>query len=162
MAEPLRKLPLEEETELIESKGISGPELTDTTPSPGVLAVETASTENVTRRAAESVGAGVGTAVREVRNSVRAGLDVVSERSQEASARLAEVADETRDRVQDLALEAGRVAQDMREAAIYRAQKLRRETRTFANERPLETVLLFSGVAFVLGVALRIWRSNHD
>jgi ElaB/YqjD/DUF883 family membrane-anchored ribosome-binding protein len=118
--------------------------------------------DNFARRAAESVGTSVGKTVNTVNNSVKTGLDVVSERTKEAGEKLAEIAEETRVRAQNLALEAGRRAQDMREAAIFRARKARSEARRIANERPIETILAVAGAAFVVGVALRIWRSNRD
>jgi ElaB/YqjD/DUF883 family membrane-anchored ribosome-binding protein len=40
------------------------------------------------------------------------------------------------------------------------AASLGRSTRRFADERPLQFVGVVAGVAFIIGVALRIWRSN--
>ena len=41
------------------------------------------------------------------------------------------------------------------------ASSLARSVRRFADERPLHFVGVVAGVAFVAGVALRIWRSKQ-
>jgi len=41
------------------------------------------------------------------------------------------------------------------------ANSLTRTVRRFADERPLDFVKVVAGVAFVTGVALRIWRSKR-
>jgi hypothetical protein len=43
-----------------------------------------------------------------------------------------------------------------------RASALKRRFKTIRNERPLQLVAVTAGTAFVLGIALRIWRSNHN
>jgi ElaB/YqjD/DUF883 family membrane-anchored ribosome-binding protein len=162
MADPLRKLPSEEE-ETIELEIIPGAERPGTPPD--FIEVHATRIERETHpfavRTAENLGAAVGGAVGNVSRSVRTGLDAATTGSKQAGDKLAELADQARVRAQDLSLEAGRLAQDMREAAIYRSQRLRREAREFMHQKPLEAILAIAGAAFVFGFALRIWRSNR-
>ena len=164
MAEPLRKSPLEENVEekkTVELEIVPGSSLPGTTPAfdeaqarrmsadPAHLLPEETATKPESKM--EMIG-----------NSVKSGLETVTEKSKEVGEKLSEVAAETRDRAKDLALEAGRRAQDLREAAIYRAQQARREARRFTNERPMHAILAIGGAAFVVGLVLRIWRSNRE
>jgi ElaB/YqjD/DUF883 family membrane-anchored ribosome-binding protein len=162
MAESLRKPPLEIEEETIELEIVPGAALPGIPTSDDYRGLGQNADNNLTRRTAESVGNRVGKAVNAINSSVRSGLDVVSEGSRQAGEKFAEAAEETRVHAQKLALEAGRRAQDLRDAAIYRARKARSEARRFANERPIEIILGIAGAAFVVGVVLRIWRSNRD
>jgi len=43
-----------------------------------------------------------------------------------------------------------------------RASALKRRFETIRNEKPLRLVAVAAGTAFALGIALRIWRSNHN
>jgi ElaB/YqjD/DUF883 family membrane-anchored ribosome-binding protein len=164
MAEPLRKLPMEEDEETRVLEITTGSALPGTPPAfddeQGRRMLS--ETSNALGRTGETRETGVSNAVSNISSSVKSGLEVVSERSKEAGAKLAEVAEETRDRAQELALEAGRRAQDLREAAIRQAKRIRRETRRYADQRPLQAILVVAGMGFVTGLALRIWRSNRD
>jgi hypothetical protein len=43
-----------------------------------------------------------------------------------------------------------------------RPSAIKRRFETIRNEKPLQLVAVTAGTAFVLGIALRIWRSNHN
>ena len=43
-----------------------------------------------------------------------------------------------------------------------RASALKRRFDTIRNEKPLQLIAVVAGTAFALGIALRIWRSNHN
>ncbi len=53
-------------------------------------------------------------------------------------------------------------ASEMRQTAGFRIRQARDRFNYLARECPLETVLAIGGTAFVLGFALRVWRSNRD
>jgi ElaB/YqjD/DUF883 family membrane-anchored ribosome-binding protein len=44
--------------------------------------------------------------------------------------------------------------------ANMRVDQARREVRRIADERPVETILAAAGIAFGIGMALRVWRSK--
>jgi hypothetical protein len=50
---------------------------------------------------------------------------------------------------------------DVRQKLARTASSVVDAVRTFANERPLHLIGIAAGVAFVAGVALRIWRSKR-
>ncbi len=164
MAEPLRNLPLEEN---VEEKRTAELEIVPGSPLPGTTsAFDEARARQISADPSHLLPEeGVeksGSKMEVISNSVKSGLGTVAERSREVGEKFSEVAEETRDRAKDLALEAGRRAQDLREATIYRAQQARREARRFANERPVHAVLAIGGAAFLIGLLLRIWRSNRE
>lgn len=164
MAEPLRNLPLEEsieEKKTVELEIVPGSPLPGTTPAFDEARARQMSADPAHLLPQEGVEDS-GSKMETLSNSVRSGLETVTEKSKEVGEKLSEVAGETRDRAKDLALEAGRRAQDLREAAIYRAQQARRQARRFANERPMHAVLAIGGAAFLVGLLLRIWRSNRE
>jgi ElaB/YqjD/DUF883 family membrane-anchored ribosome-binding protein len=167
MAEPLRNFPLEEKSEekvTVELEVVPGSALPGTTPAFDEAQARRMIAETATEGSdvSESTAQSAGGTMENISNAVKTGLEAVSERSKEVGEKIAEAADETRDRIQELALEAGRRAQDLRETAIYRARQVRREARQFANERPIQAVLAIGGAAFLIGLILRIWRSNRD
>jgi hypothetical protein len=43
-----------------------------------------------------------------------------------------------------------------------RASAIKRRFQTMRKEKPLQLVAMAAGTAFALGIALRIWRSNHN
>lgn len=164
MAEPLRNLPLEENVEekrTVELEIVPGSPLPGTTPAFDEARARQMSADPSHLLPEEGVERS-GSKMEVISNSVKSGLGTVAERSKEVGEKLSEVAEETRDRAKDLALEAGRMAQDLREATIYRAQQARREARRFANERPIHAILAVGGAAFLVGLLLRIWRSNRE
>jgi ElaB/YqjD/DUF883 family membrane-anchored ribosome-binding protein len=96
--------------------------------------------------AAEQIGSTVGRAVRNVRH-------------------LPEQLGELKDRFTVIRGRgkrvAGKKAQEAKEAAVERVQRTRRRIDTLVNEYPVEVILAAAGAAFLLGVTLRIWRSNR-
>ena len=162
MAYPLRKIPLEIEVTEIEVTPLP-PALPGTPPATDEAKARSLErgSDDLSNRA-RSVGATLGSTVSKISDSARSGLNTVADRSKEARAKAADVAARTRDRAEDLVLEAGRRAQDVREEAFVRVQKLRRQSREFAQERPLESIVVIAGAAFVFGLAMRIWRNTRD
>ena len=162
MADPLRKLPMEEEINEIEVTPLP-PALPGTPPAMDDVIVrpKERSSEDLTNRA-RSIGATAGRTVSKISDSVKSGLSTAADRSKEVGAKAADAANRTRDRAEDLVLEAGRRAQDAREEALQRIRQLRREGREFAEQRPLESILAIAGAAFVFGLAMRIWRNTRD
>ena len=77
--------------------------------------------------------------------------DRASDLSQRAGQRLGELKNTTGERVSDFA-----------DSARDRLYSARRRANYMTNEYPVQTILGFAGVAFVVGIALRIWRSNGD
>jgi ElaB/YqjD/DUF883 family membrane-anchored ribosome-binding protein len=164
MAEPLRKSPLEENVEekkTVELEIVPGSSLPGTTPAFDEAQARQMSADP-SHLLPEETAEKQESKMEVISNSVKSGLETVTEKSKEVGEKLTEVAGETRDRAKDFALEAGRRAQDLREIAIYRARQARREARRFANERPIEAILAIGGAAFVVGLLLRIWRSNRE
>ncbi len=113
-------------------------------------------------QAAEQIGSSLGRAVTKVRqmpqraeqvaqeltNEVRDRLEVIRrEQAPSVTARLREKAEQTADELK------GRARENVQVARI-RAQRL-------AREKPLQIIVVAFGAAFIVGVALRIWRSNR-
>jgi len=80
-----------------------------------------------------------------------------------------QIRSEVRDRVQvildhaqpqRLQEEAGRIANELRSRAKENAHIVRNRAERLVRERPLEMVAAAFVAAFILGVSLRIWRSN--
>ena len=142
-------------------------------------------------RSAEAVGRGVGNAVAGVKrlprqfDRLRSRIHLVSpDTSAEASVRTSEVIGEWRDAVESGASElsaaatryrsvfADRGSQRMRDLK-WRAERrlfaLRRDlrhrmdkVRRMASEEPMRFIVGCAGAGFAIGVALRVWRSNHE
>lgn len=162
MADPLRKLPLEEEITEIEVTPLP-PALPGTPPAIDEqnLRSKERGSEDLANRA-RAIGATAGRTVRNLSDSAKSGLNTAADKSKEVGAKVAYAANRTRDRAEDLVLEAGRRAQDAREEALLRARQLRRQGREFAEQRPLESILAIAGAAFVFGLVMRIWRNTRD
>ena len=96
--------------------------------------------------AAEQIGSTVGRAVRSVRDlpeqlgGLQDRLTVIRGRGQ----RLAE-----------------EKAREIKGAAIERMERTRRRIGLLVSEYPLEVIVATAGVAFLLGVSIRMWRSNR-
>lgn len=164
MAEPLRKSPLEENVEekkTVELEIVPGSSLPGTTPAFDEVQGRRMSTDPVHLLPEESVEEHA-SKLETISNSVKSGLESVTERSKEVGEKISEVAGATRDRAKDFAIEAGRLAQDLREATIYQTQQAGRKARRFANEQPIHAILAIGGAAFLVGLLLRIWRSNRE
>jgi ElaB/YqjD/DUF883 family membrane-anchored ribosome-binding protein len=67
-----------------------------------------------------------------------------------------------RERGQEFGHDASDAARQWRRAAQARAQQARERTAQYAQENPFHVIVAVAGVAFCLGVALRIWRSSLD
>jgi len=139
-------------------------------------------------RAAESIGSALGTTVGRMRNGLTLVKGNLVETGTEIRGQISEKAAEIRDKVesqaQDLgatarakAAEFGDVVQDtseqiasiaerqwleLRENARQRLMMARNRTAVLKQDHPLELIAAFAASAFVLGFALRVWRSNHD
>ena len=128
-------------------------------------------------RAAQSIGAAVGTAV----GKMRSGLSLVqarerelardlsqrvSEQAEGLSAAVVEKPEQFGDVAEEKASEFLDVAQEqwdkLSEQARQRLIELRTQAATLRDEHPLELIGAFSGAAFVIGAALKVWRSTHD
>ena len=126
------------------------------------LPAETRAVNPQWNRTAEQIGSTVGRAVAKVRqmpqraeraaqeltNEVRDRLEVIRrQQGPSATTRLREKAEQTADELKGRARENVQVARN-------RAQRL-------ARENPIEVIVVTFGAAFILGIALRIWRSNR-
>ena len=126
------------------------------------LPAETRAVNPHWNQAAEQIGSSVGRAVATVRqmpqraeqvaqeltNEMRDRLETIrSEQGSSVTTRLREKAEETADELKGRARENVQVARN-------RAQRL-------AREKPLEIIVMAFGAAFIVGIALRIWRSNR-
>lgn len=98
------------------------------------------------REAAETVGAAVGKAVVRVRE--------VPRRMAEMKERFTVIRGRARE-------DAASTAGDFRENARQKVQEARTRADYLAHEYPLEFILGVGAAAFVLGFALRIWRSSR-
>jgi ElaB/YqjD/DUF883 family membrane-anchored ribosome-binding protein len=67
-----------------------------------------------------------------------------------------------RERGQEFRHDASDAAREWRRAAQARAQQARERTAQYIQENPFHVIVAVAGVAFCLGVALRIWRSSLD
>jgi hypothetical protein len=136
------------------------------------------STVNVRlNRTAESIGAALGTTV----GKVRSGLSLVVDREQELQRNLAdtisgktetfsaaatEKAERIGDIIEERATQIAITAQEqwdvISEKARERVVEFRRQAAVLRDEHPLELIAAFAGAAFVLGAALKVWRSIDD
>lgn len=96
--------------------------------------------------AAETVGTIVGRTVERVRE--------LPHRIQGLRERFTVISGRTRE-------DAATAAAEWKETAKQKAYETRNRAQHLAHEYPLQTILGTAAVAFVLGFALRIWRSNR-
>lgn len=82
----------------------------------------------------------------------------VSEFSEAANRYRIEFLDRANDRMIAFRHNAERNYYALRRGANARLSKIRRVSR----EEPLQFISVCAGVAFVLGVSMRVWRSNHE
>ena len=97
---------------------------------------------------AGSLGSSVGTAVRRLR-VVRRRTDVVSPATDESSGTMDELKDAAQEHIQDW--------RDSSRRAIH---EFRHHVHRLRYEYPLQTILAFGAVGFVVGAILRTWRSK--
>ncbi len=128
-------------------------------------------------RTAESIGTALGTAV----GRMRSGLSLVREREQELQRDLTETLSEKAETLSAAATEKAEAFGDVVEekaSQLYTAAQeqwefisektrdqvveWRRQAAQLRDEHPLELIVAFAGAAFVLGAALKVWRSIDD
>lgn len=93
--------------------------------------------------------------VSDLKNTASDKLDVLLERASGLSERAGE-------RLGELKSTAGERVSDFADTARDRLHYARRRANHLTNEYPVQTILGFAGFAFVIGFALRIWRSNGN
>ncbi len=94
---------------------------------------------------AEAIGSAVGTAVETVRH--------LPDRLQDMKARFTVVRGRARE-------QAAIRAEDWKQTARSRVYEARNRAQFYAREYPLHVIAATAGAAFILGFALRIWRSR--
>jgi ElaB/YqjD/DUF883 family membrane-anchored ribosome-binding protein len=119
--------------------------------------------------AAERVGRAAGVAVSTVRGlpdrlgAVKSRLVLVKERGAGSAVQTAnEWAERAGARATELKENARRLARRQLRAAQDRLQVARARAQHIANEHPLQVIAGAAGVAFLLGLSLRIWRERRD
>lgn len=128
-------------------------------------------------RTAETIGAALGTTVGRVRSGLslvvdreqelqRNLADTISEKSETFSAAATEKAERISDILEERATQIAITAQEQWDALNERAREkvieLRRQAAVLREEHPIELIGAFAGAAFVLGAALKVWRSLDD
>lgn len=128
-------------------------------------------------RTAESIGTALGSTVVKMRS----GLSLVQSREREIardlsqrisqqtetlSAAVVERAEQFGDVAEEKASQLYDVAQqrwnDLNQAARNAVLDARKKATQLRDEHPLELIAAFAAAGFVLGAALKVWRSNHD
>lgn len=167
MAEPLRKLPLQDEEEERLAAVPGGieplpPALPGTPPAFDEEEGRRMERERMLEDRASSLGEAMGSAISSLRQRVRSGMRVVAGRSRQAGSELDEMADTAREKAEDFADEAQRRFADWRLEARKQMYRGRLYARRMARENPAQAIGVIAGTAFVVGLMLRIWRSNSD
>ncbi len=118
-------------------------------PGPGPVAVREVSERPRNQRlneTAEAIGSAVGSAVETVKH--------LPDRLQEMRERFTVI----RGRAQE---EAVSRAADLKETAQQRAREARTRAAYYSREYPLHVIAAAAGLGFVVGIALRVWRSRR-
>lgn len=110
----------------------------------------------------EKIGETLGSAVEKVRTGVRSGLRIVGGRAKDASAAASDMADQARVKASQWSEVAAERMSDVGRTAQESLDLARRRVRHYSQEYPLQTLGVIAGVAFVVGFALRVWRSNSE
>ncbi|HEY3928335.1 MAG TPA: hypothetical protein VGL89_08175 [Candidatus Koribacter sp.] len=139
-------------------------------------------------QAAESIGSALGTTIGKVRHGISlvqnrqrsngpSASERVSQQAETFTAAITEKAEQLGDLAEEKASEFVDMAQERWQRVSQTAQERWSEARRMArrrivdvreqaahlrDDRPIELILSFAGAAFVLGFALRVWRSTHD
>lgn len=139
--------------------------------------------------AAEAIGGALGTATRQVQNArerftvIRGGgeggpssteqlkqtarekvedvQEKVGELKQRASAAVEQARMQATAKLEDARVKASRLAQSARDSATERARMVRWRAARLTNERPLAVIAAIGGVAFLLGIFLRVGRGRR-
>lgn len=157
MAEPLRNYDQKNESATVEPLPHALPEPTEAELREGSYVVGSESPSTT-----ERVGNAVGEAIGNLKSRVQSGIRVVSDRSRDAGATISEMTDTAQEKAREISQEARIRADQLRRAANLRLREARGAARKAANEHPIETILAIGGMAVVIGLLLRIWRSSRD
>ena len=119
--------------------------------------------------AAERAGRAAGVTVSSVRDlpnrlgAAKSRLALVKDRGAGSVARTAnEWAERAGAKANELKDNAARVAREQLRAAQHRLEVARARAQHIANQYPLQVIAGAAGVAFLLGLSLRIWRESRD
>lgn len=105
-------------------------------------------------RTAEKIGILLGTAVNAVKN--------LPSRMQAVPRRAGSLGERVRVRSKELRKDVSEAARGWRQTARIRVQRARAQASQYAQENPFQVIAAVAGVAFALGVGLRIWRSSRE
>ncbi len=122
---------------------------------------------------ARQVGFALGKAVVALKGIGEQGRETATSTARQASNRMTGIAGSIRQKTAEWGEAAADTAEELRQAATEKARDLRSQvksgyyrTRLQANravrEYPVHLVLIAGAVGFLLGVGLRIWRSNRE
>ena len=104
--------------------------------------------------------------ISDLANSARATVadlkDTAGEKLDALKDRAGDITQRAGERISELKDTAGERMSDFADTARDRLHYARRRANYLCNEYPVQTILGFAGFAFVIGFALRIWRSNGD
>lgn len=103
---------------------------------------------------AEKIGTLLGTAVNAVKD--------LPSRLQAVPRRAGSLSEHVRVRSKELREDVSEAAREWRQTARVRVQSARAQASQYAQENPFQVIAAVAGVAFALGVGLRIWRSSRE
>ncbi len=103
---------------------------------------------------AEKIGTLLGTAVNMVRN--------VPCQVQAVPRTIGSMRERVREKSEELREDVSEMAREWQQAARARMRHARTRTAQYVHENPIQVIALVAGVAFGLGVGLRIWRSRLE
>lgn len=128
-------------------------------------------------RTAETIGAALGTTV----GKMRSGISLVQDRRREATQGISSTISQTSESLSAAAMEKAERLGDFAEEKVSalansaqerwdvvsratrnRVFELRQQAARARDREPIKVILAFAGAAFVIGIALRIWRANND
>jgi len=104
------------------------------------------------RAAARRLGGAIGEAAADVRR-LRRGLQNVSRETRAVKEQIRARAEEAKDNIAE-------VTQKGALQAKWRVRRARRQMTRYCQQNPLQVISAVAGVAFIGGVALRMWRSR--
>lgn len=110
--------------------------------------------QSALNQTAEKIGAAIGTAVNIVRS--------IQRQLQSVPNNVVSIRQRVRERGEEFRQDASEAAREWRQNAQIRMQQARQRTAQYVHDNPFHVIAAVAGVAFCLGVGLRIWRSNLD